>query len=218
MGGFRHVSVLAILLIIAFALISGCDESQKKLEVSNEQREITQTKNIYAEEQYTVQENRIIGEKCIERHYSELNNSRFRLSHSEPDWVGEPIMGESNYLRRVATVFNALDEIKMIYVDKIYLYNGTEIKRSKNPMKFMVDPKSTRTLYVVWNTQYDPLKDVMLDFTNKTEQLGFETSIMRMCYNETENFNVTKTREILIGTEEEVIGYDKFVKVKLERK
>ena len=217
MRGFRHVSILVIVLIIAFALVSGCEDKPRKLEVSNEQREITETKNVYAEEQYTVQEKRIIGEKCIERHYSELNNSRFKLSHSEPEWVSDPVIGETNYLRRIATVFNALDEIKMVYLDKIYLYNGTETKRSKNPMKFMIDPKSTRTLYVVWNTQYDPLKDVMLDFTNKTKQLGFDTSIMRMCYNETETFNVTKTREVLVGTEEEIIGYDKFVKVKLER-
>ena len=218
MGVFRRVGVLAIVFFIACLILTGCSGKPRTLEKSFEQVPITETRDVYADEQYTVQENQVVGEKCIERHYSELNNSRFNISIGEKEWLGEPIVGETNYVRRIVTVFNGLDEIDTIYLDKVYLYDKEETKRSKNPMKFLVDPKSTRKLYVMWNTQYDPLKDITIDLTNNTEQIGITTNIMRMCYNETEAINVTKTRKVVVGQEEEVVGYDNYVKVKLERK
>ena len=85
-------------------------------------------------------------------------------------------------------------------------------------MMFLVDPKSSRTLYVMWDTQYDPLKDVTVVFTNNTEYLGVETTTMRMCINQTEKYNVTKYNKVKTGTTEEVQGYDNVVKVKLKKK
>ncbi|MFH1063787.1 MAG: hypothetical protein V1729_01765 [Candidatus Woesearchaeota archaeon] len=200
-------------------LIAGCGSNSCGPEKVYEKRAITKTVEKYIDEQYVVQENKVIGEKCVEQHYSEMNNSRFSISVEEPEWVSKPLIpGETNYLRRVINIFNSLDEIDAIYLDKIYLYNQTETKRSKTPLMFLVDPKSIRTLYVMWNTQYDPLKDVTVDVTNNTEAIGFETRIMRICYNETEQVNVTKYKRVLDDTEEQITGYDDVVKVKLNRK
>ncbi|MBW2971476.1 hypothetical protein KY359_00425 [Candidatus Woesearchaeota archaeon] len=220
MRGFRRVDILVVVLLTALALAacSGCAE-KKPIVTKLDKRPITQTVEIYAEEPYTVQESRVTGQKCIERHYSEMNDSRFNMSIAEKEWVRQPpVPGETNNLRRIVTIFNARDEVDAVYLDKIYLYDGKETKRSKTPMMFLVDPKSTRTLYVMWDTQYDPLKDVTVDYTNNTEVLGFETTIMRMCYNETEDFNVTKYRKVVTGTTEEVVGYDEVVRVKLPKK
>jgi|GEM_PF-6010893 len=219
MRGFRRVEILVLLLcIVALMTVAGCTKTCPP-EKTYEKREMTKTVEMYAEEPYTTQETKVTGQKCIERHYSEMNDSRFNISIDEKEWLGQPpIPGQTNYVRRVVNVFNGRDEVDAVYLDKIYLYNSTEVKRSKTPMMFLVDPKSTRTLYVMWDTQYDPLKDVTVDFTNNTEYLGFETTIMRMCYNETESYNVTKHRQVVTGTTEEVTGYDNVVKVKLKKK
>lgn len=217
MGVFRHVAVLAILLFLV-ATVCGCS-APRELKRSVEQRPIVEQVNLYADEPYIVQESRVVGQNCIERHYSELNNSRFNISIGEKEWlIQPPIEGQTNYLRRVVTVFNALDEVDTVWLDKIYLYNGTETKRSRHPMKFLVEPRSTRTLYVMWDTQYDPLKDVVVGFTNNTEETGFETTVMRMCINKTETVNVTKYKKVISGTEDKIVGYDNYVKVKLDRK
>ena len=218
MGGFRHVAILASLLLVVIIVLSGCEKGLQ-LEKSYESRPIVETVEIYADEAYIVEENKITGQNCVERHYSEMNDSKFSISLGEKEWLKQPpVLGQTNYFRRVATIYNSLDEIDAIYLDKVYFYNGTETKRSKHPMMFLVEPKSSRKLYVMWDTQYDPLKDVIVDFTNNTEEAGFETRIFRLCYNETETVNVTKTRKVLTGTEEKVVGYDDYVKVKLERK
>jgi hypothetical protein len=218
MRGFRHgwVVVVAALILFLSLVLSGCSSSCTA-EREVDERPIVQTKDTYSDEMYTTTETRVTGENCIERHYSEMNDSRFDLSIGEKEWLGEPIEGETNYLRRVVNVYNARDEIDTVYLDKIYKYNGTEYKRSRTPLKFLVDPESTRTLYLLWDTQYDPLKDLTADFTNNTEQLGFKTRVVRMCYNETEKVNVTKNRKVVSGTVDEVTGYDKVVKVKLKR-
>ncbi|MBW2996877.1 hypothetical protein KY349_00895 [Candidatus Woesearchaeota archaeon] len=198
--------------------MAGCS-APRELKRSVEQRPVVEKVELYADEPYIVQESRVVGQNCVERHYSEINNSRFNVSFGEKEWLMQPpVDGQTNYLRRVVTVFNALNEIDTIYLDKVYLYNGTETKRSRHPMKFLVDPRSTRTLYVMWDTQYDPLKDVVVDFTNNTEETGFETRIMRLCVNETSTVNITKYKKVVTGTEEKVIGYDNYVKVKLDRK
>lgn len=220
MRGFRHEGILAVALLIAtltLQCISGCSTGPRIVQTSQESVPLVETVDVYAEQPYTVQEKRVVGEECIERHYSELNDSRFRISMSDPEWIGEPVPGESNHLRRVVKVHNERDELDAVYLDKVYLYDGEEIKRSENPMMFLVDPKSSITLFFVWHTQYDPLKDVQAAFTNKTEQLGFTTRIMRVCYNQTETVNITKTRKVLVGTEDKVVGHDNYVKVELER-
>jgi hypothetical protein len=218
MRGFRHAWILAIVLLIILILtVTGCSKTCAP-ESTREERPITRTVEIYAEEPYTVQENKVVEEKCIERHYSDMNDSKFSLSIGEKEWIGKPlIVGQTNYLRRIVTVFNGRDEVDAVYLDKIYLYDGEETKRSEHPMMFLVEPKSTRKLFVMWDTQYDPLKDVTIDFTNNTEELGFTTDIMRLCYNQTEQVNVTKYRKVVTGTEEEITGYDSVVKVKLKR-
>ncbi len=221
MGGCRHIgrSAVVLSLLVIILLIAGCGADSCGPTKIYEKRAVTKTIEKYIDEPYVVQENKVVGEKCIEQHYSEMNNSRFSISIEETEWVSRPLIpGETNYVRRVVNIFNALDEIDAIYLDKIFLYNGTETKRSKTPLMFLVDPKSTRTLYVMWNTQYDPLKDVTVDMTNNTKEIGFETRIMRMCYNETEKVNITKYRKVLSDTEEQVLGYDDIVKVKLNRK
>jgi hypothetical protein len=219
MRGFRQVGILAIvLLIILIILISGCSE-KGKLVKTYERRPVTEKIDLYAEEPYTVSETKVIGQDCIERHHSELNDSRFNMSIGDKEWLGQPpVLGESNHLRRIVTIFNGIDEIDAIYLDKIYLYDGVETKRSRTPMMFLVDPLSTRTLYVLWDTQYDPLKDVTVEFTNNTEQLGYRTSIQRLCVNQTEDVDVTKYKKVVTGTTEEVTGYDEVVRVKLPRK
>jgi hypothetical protein len=220
MRGFRRVVCAVVALLLIALILTGCAGTKTcKPEKVYEKKPIMQTFETYAEEPYTEEQTKSVGQKCVERHYSELNESKFSLSVGEPEWLGQPpVLGESNNIRRIVTIFNARDEIDIVYLDKIYLYNGTETKRSKTPMKFMIDPKSSRTLYVLWDTQYDPLKDVTLDFTNNTELLGFETTIMKMCVNETEKVNVTKYRKVVASSSEEIVGYDSTVKVKLPRK
>jgi hypothetical protein len=222
MRGFRQEAILAIAVIIILMLsLSGCTKTCTP-EKAYEKRPITTSVETFSEEPYTVTETKVIGEKCIERNYSEeegeISDSRFNISIGPKEWVGKPtIPGETNYLRRVVKIYNGLDKIDQTYIDKIYLYNGTETFRSKNPMMFMVDPKSTRTLYVMWNTQYDPLKDVTVDFTNNTERTGKTITTMRMCYNETEKVNTTQYKKISTGSVEQVKGYNDVVKVKLKR-
>lgn len=217
MRGFRQVGILVVIALIAL-LVAGCT-GKCAPEKTYEKRPITQTIEMFSEEPYTVQESRVTGQNCIERTYSELNDSRFNISIEEKEWIKQPpIVNETNYLRRIVTIFNGLDEIDAIYLDKIYLYDGKETKRSKTPMMFLVEPKESRTLYVMWDTQYDPLKDVTVGFTNNTEYLGVETTTMRMCINETEKYNTTKYKKVKTGTTEEVQGYDNVVKVKLKKK
>jgi hypothetical protein len=217
MRWFRQVGILVAIALIAL-LLSGCAGNCAP-EKTYEKRPITQRIELFSEEPYVEQETRVTGQKCIERTYSELNDSRFNISIGEKEWLKKPpVVNETNYVRRIATIFNGLDETDAIYLDKIYLYNGTETKRSKTPMMFLVEPKASRTLYVMWDTQYDPLKDVTVGFTNNTGELGFETTTMRMCINETERYNVTKYRKVKTGTTEEVQGYDNVVRVKLKKK
>ncbi|HII72756.1 TPA: hypothetical protein HA265_08425 [Candidatus Woesearchaeota archaeon] len=205
-----------MLLIVLLLVISGCSKTCTPERVV-EQRAITQTVETYVEEPYTIEEKNVVGQNCIERHYSEMNDSEFSISLGEKEWVEKDTeLGESNHLRRIVTIFNGLDEIDAIYLDKIYLYNGTETKRSKHPLMFLVEPKSTRKLYVLWDTQYDPYKDVIVDFTNNTEEIGFTTTVTKICYNETETVNVTKYRKMPAGTTEEITGYDEVVRVKLK--
>jgi hypothetical protein len=204
-------------MLILFLLVTGCS-NRCAPEKTYEKRPVTNTVELYADEPYTVTETKVVGEKCIERHYSEMNDSRFNLSIGEVEWlIQPPVPGETNYIRRTVVVFNGRDEVDAVYLDKIHLYNGTETLRSKFPMMFLVEPKSSRTLYFMRNTQYDPLKDVTADFTNNTEQLGFEKKVARLCYNQTEKVNTTKTRKVLTGTRDEVAGHEDVVKVKLKR-
>ncbi len=78
MRGFRHVMVLVgVLFIILILILTGCSQSGVRLKTTVDKRPITRTIELYAEEPYTVQENRIVAENCIERHYSEMNDSRF---------------------------------------------------------------------------------------------------------------------------------------------
>lgn len=218
MRGFRQVGILAIAaMLVLIIVLTGCEKTGMSVSTV-ERRPIVDTVELYGEEPYTVTETLVVGEKCVERHTSELNDSRFNLSIDDAEWIGEKIPGETNYLRRKVHIYNGLDEIDTVWLDKIYLYDGTETKRSRTPMKFLVDPKSVRTLYVMWNTQYDPLKDVTVDFTNNTEYAGYETHVFRLCVNETEKVNTTEYRKIVTGTAEEVVGYDEVVRVKLPRK
>jgi hypothetical protein len=167
-------------------------------------------------ESYVESASKISGKRCIETTYSELNDSRFRLSIGNATWLGKnPRYGQTNYLRRVVEVFNARDEVDTIYLDKIYLYNKTETKRSRHALMYVLNPKSTRTLYVMWDTQYDPLKDVTVAFSNKTEELGFDVQIAQTCVDDIEIYNVTKTREVRVGEREEITGYKEVVKVRL---
>jgi hypothetical protein len=217
MRGFRQVGILVALVLIIL-IVAGCSNKCAPTK-TYEKRPVTNTVELFSEEPYTVQETRVTGQKCIERDYSEMNNSRFNISIEEKEWLRQPpVMNETNNLRRIVTIFNGLDEIDAVYLDKVYLYDGNETKRSKTPMMFLVDPKSSRTLYVMWDTQYDPLKDVTVEFTNNTAYLGFETTTMRMCINETEKYNTTEYRKIKTGTTEEVQGYNNVVKVKLNKK
>ncbi len=215
MRGFRHASILAAVMLI-FLLLYGCTDNCAPEKYVDE-RVVTQTTDLYADEPYTVTEIRVVGQKCIERHYSDMNDSRFNLSIGPREWIGDAVKGASGKVRRVVTVFNALDEIDAVYLDKVYKYNGTETKRSRTPMMFLVDPKSTRKLFFLWDTQYDPLKDITAEFTNNTEQIGFKTQVVKMCINQTEKYNVTKYRKVVSGTQEKIIGTDKVVKVKLKR-
>lgn len=219
MRGFRYssisVSLAAVVLFLIFVLISGCAGEKGSPVKTVEHREITETTDIYQDEPYTVQETRVVGENCIERHYSELNDSRFNISIGDPEWLGDKIFGETDYVRRIVQIYNARDEVDTIYLDKIYLYDGLETKRAKHPMMFLIDPKSTRTLYVMWDTQYDPKKDVSIDISNNTAELGFETHVMRICYDETETVNVTKYRKVKTGEQEQVVEYQEYTRVKL---
>lgn len=222
MGVRQYSALTGVALIIAFILlvvVSGCSSGitgSAVRDVVVEKRPIVNTIETYSDEPYTVQETRVVGEKCIERHYSELNDSKFTITNEDPEWLEQPATwGKTNYLRREVKVHNGLDEIDAIYLDKVYYFKGEETKRSRRAMMFLVEPKSTRTLYAMWDTQYHPDKDVRLEFTNKTEQLGFETTIMKMCYNETEKVNVTKYRKVLTGQVEEVQGYEEVKRVML---
>ena len=221
--GVRHTGFLyiaAAFMIIGILLIStGCGKitGNSVRTVSVEKRPIVNTVEQYEEQPYTEQETRIVGETCIERHYSEMNDSQFTIVHEDKEWVEQPAAwGQSNHLRRVVLIHNARDELDAVYVDKVYYFKGNETKRSRHPMMFMVDPKSTRKLYVMWDTQYHPDKDVKLEFTNHTDELGFDVDIMRMCYNETETVNVTKYKKVLTGIVEEVGGYEDVTRVVLE--
>jgi hypothetical protein len=222
MRGFRQEAILAIvLLLLIFLALAGCTKTCPPVKTI-EKRPITERVETFSEEPYVETEIKVIGKKCIEKNYSqekgEISDARFNISIGEKEWISKPpVLGETNYLRRIVKIYNDLDKIDTTYLDKIYLYNGTETSRSKNPMMFMVDPKSTRTLYVVWNTQYDPMKDVTVDFTNKTEVTGQTVTTMRMCYNETEKVNTTKYKKISNGMQEEIKGYDSVVKVKIPR-
>ncbi len=197
--------------------LAGCEKTGMHVKTL-EKRPITETVEMYSEEPYTTTETRVVGEKCIERHYSDMNDSKFNLSIGEKEWLTQPpVPGQTNYVRRVVNIHNGREEVDAIYLDKIYLYDGEETRRSKHPMMFLVEPQSTRTLYVMWDTQYDPLKDVTVDFTNNTEETGYETKVFRLCINQTEKVNVTKYRKVVSGTTEEVTGYEEVLRVELPR-
>jgi len=218
MRGLNLTEITVVLLAIAITLIlAGCSNSCDP-EKSYEQRQLVKTVEMYEDQPSVTQERIVVGKKCISRDYSEMNNSRFSLSIGPKEWIDKNlILGQTNYVRRVVKVYNALDEIDTIYLDKIFLYGGKEIKRSKEPMMFLVDPKATRELYVVWNTQYDPKRDVTVDFTNSTKDLGYTTTTAELCYNETKLVNKTEYKKVFTGTKQEVTGYDSYVKVKLKR-
>ncbi|MFC1741180.1 hypothetical protein ACFL3V_01445 [Nanoarchaeota archaeon] len=218
MRGFRHVSSGLVVLALALVLLilSGCGSNSCAPDKSYETREITQTVDVYADESYTVQEERLVGEKCTERNYTVVNSrhNEFNMSLGEQEWVSKPLIkGQTNYLRRIVTIWNPHDTLKSVYVDKVYWYNGSVTKRSRNPMMLLVDPKTSRETIVFWDTQYDPLLDVTLEFANTTREIKTE----RTCVNETEIVDLTKSRKVHSGTQDEVTGYDNIVKVKLKR-
>jgi hypothetical protein len=205
--------------MILLTVLSGCSAPTGNAVKTVRQIPVTNTVELYSDEAYTVTESKVVGRNCIERVWSEVNDSRFNISIGEKEWLGQPpVVGETNYVRRVVQIYNGKNEIDTIWLDKIYLYDGKETRRSKNPMMFLIDPKSTRTLYVMWDTQYDPLKDITIDFTNQTEELGFETRTSRVCYDEKQDFNTTKYRKVKTGEKEEVVEYNEVVRVTLPKK
>jgi hypothetical protein len=220
--GVRQYSILAVLAILSILLVlSGCGGVTGNCvkEIVVDERPIINTIELYADEPYTVQETRVVGEKCIEKHYSEMNDSQFTITHGDKEWVEEPATwGETNHLRRIAKIYNGRDEIDAVYVDKVYFFKGEETKRSRHAMMFLIEPKTTRELYVMWDTQYHPDKDIKLEFTNHTDELGFETTVMKMCYNETEKVNVTEYRKVKTGETEQVEGYETVKRVVLDCK
>ncbi len=219
MGVNRQVGkIVLVLTIVSLLILTGCGTDNCDPDKSYEQIPQIKTVELYEDQPYTTQEYEVVGKKCLSRDYSELNNSRFSVSLGPPEWLTQPpVVGQTNYLRRVVKVYNAINEIDTIYLDKIYLYDGEETKRSRHALKFLVEPKSVRTLYVMWDTQYDPLKDVVVDFSNNTAELGFETSTMQLCINETKAINVTKYNKVKTGEKVETEGYRDLIRVKLKR-
>jgi hypothetical protein len=215
--GVRHVLLIALVLLLLASLTACSGSCPPTSSKSYETRDITEKVDIYADEPYITQETRTIGKKCIERNFTELDDSRFNISISPAEWLDPPVPGLTNNIRRTIIIFNPRDVVDAIYLDKVYLYGGVETKRSKTPLMFLVDPKASRTLYVMWDTQYDPLKDVTVALTNNTEYLGLQTTTLSFCYNETEKFNITKHEKVFKGSREELKGQEKIVKVKLNR-
>lgn len=215
--GVRPVLLIALVLLILTSLTACSNSCPPTSSKSYETRALTETVDIYADEPYIVQEIRTTGKKCIERNFTELDDSRFNISISPAEWLDLPIPGLTNHIRRTITIFNPRGMVDAIYLDKVYLYGGVETKRSKTPLMFLVDPKASRTLYVMWDTQYDTLKDITVALTNNTEYLGLPTTTLSFCYNETEKFNVTKYKKVFKESREELKGQEKIVKVKLNR-
>lgn len=212
----KELFVFLTVLLAVVILIAGCAPQNLIKDIEVRRIPLIDTATIFEDQPYTETETKITGQKCIEKEYTPqiTDATEFLLSHDAKEWVTEPgVLGETNQLRRVAHIYNGLNVIKTVYVDKVYFYNGTETKRSTNPMKFLIDPKQTRDLFVMWDTQYDPLKDVKLDLTNTTSKV--ETNIIRICYNETEKVDVTKYKKINAGESETIVGYSEIERVNL---
>jgi hypothetical protein len=148
----RYSIIAASFLILITLLMAGCATYDPIKDIEIRRNPLIETFSITEQQPYTESEIRVVGEECIEREYEPTitDETKFMLSHDPKEWVTEPgVLGETNQVRRVANVYNGLDTVRMVYVNKVYYYNNTIFKVSENPLHFLVEPKTTRNLFVL---------------------------------------------------------------------
>ncbi len=224
----RLFLVFIALLIVSLTL-TGCGKCTINKEKSTVLKEIKQVAPRIETQAYTVTEKRTEKKCHTETINPEKNEEieipwgKFLIKLGPKEWLDTPLVeGKTNWIRREMTVYNGYDELKMVYLDKIDYYNGTEVKRSKNPMKLLVEPHSSRIVPLMKDTQYDPLVDIGADFTNNTEKTGMPKNTLlpttkEVCEDVVKEEQVEKYRNISKGTKEVVMGYTEMLRVKLTK-
>jgi outer membrane murein-binding lipoprotein Lpp len=254
--GVRHTlfvgSMLLATAIIIFSssLLSGCATCKINKEISTELKELTTTAPRYAQQSYSYQEKQIkkecytpeekkrqIGEEQDIGAEKDIESGKFLLHLGPVEWVDKPpIEGQTNWIRRQMTIYNDYDDLKVVWLDKIDYYDGVEKKRSKNPMKILVEGKSSRQVPLMKNVQYDPKINIGADFANKTKteqkKEGMEEFLKNIkaaksakatkknneiCEEKEVLVDKTGYKNISVGTKEVIRGYKEILKVKLRK-
>ena len=135
----------------------------------------------------------------------------FLVDYGKKEWLfNTTTIGMSNTIRREIKIFNKLSTISRVKIDKIYLIKGKEYERSTNPMYFNIDPASSRKLYVIWNTVYNPNSDVTIEILNQ------QSKIITNCTNTTTYSNKVGTRKVPTSTKT-ITGYSTVFKTRKEK-
>ncbi|HII71433.1 TPA: hypothetical protein HA265_01625 [Candidatus Woesearchaeota archaeon] len=223
--------VLAVFLLL---YLSGCSNCGIQKDKSFDYREIKKTAPWYSQESYSYQEKQVEKEcRTVEPESKEEETSdekeviygKYKLKLGPVEWVDQPpVLGKTNWIRRKMTVYNGYDELKMIYLDKLEYYDGKLLRSSKNPMKVMVDPMSSREVPLMKDLQYDPRRDIGADFSNRTLENLPEPLVVveeegpkEICEEKTVMVDKTGYRNISKGTRDVVQGYREILKVRLSK-
>ncbi|MFQ5474382.1 MAG: hypothetical protein ACE5DM_00970, partial [Candidatus Nanoarchaeia archaeon] len=94
---------------------------------------------------------------------------KYDVSYDDPFWLDDPVIGEPNTLKRTAYIHNYENTRGNFGFDMIYLVDGEIIERTLNPSMSWVEKDGVRRLFLLWNTEYDPKKDVRIDVIDVPE-------------------------------------------------
>jgi len=216
MKGVRLTVFLVLLALLVF--LAGCSCNIQKSQ-STVLKEIVRNAPRTVQQSYTVEEP-VVKKTCksiTESTEKELRWNDFRILLSDVEWVDKPVvLGQTNWIRRQMSIYNDQDVLRMVYLDKIDYYDGKEVKRSKNPMKLLVNPKSSRTVPLMKNVQYDPKISIGAEFTNNTAEAP-DIITSEICNETTDYVSITKYRNVSKGVKPVLMGYKEYTKINLTK-
>ncbi len=243
MRGFRQVAFvigMVFMALVVLMYLTGCSNCEIDKDMSTELREMTAMAPRYSQQSYNYQEIEVVKEcytpeveeKKLNDDLSkelEIKHDNFLLKLGPVEWVDQPLVeGQTNWIRRQMTVYNGYDDLKVVWLDKIDYYDGEIVSVSKNPMKVLVDGKSSRQVPLMKNKQYDPKINIGADFANRTKMTGETDDFLKninaamekskeVCTEKEVVVDKVGYRNVTVGTKEVVKGYKEILKVKLSK-
>jgi len=187
--------------IASTLLVAGCGEKDcvDKQVKYYEQVPVTRTNEIVQEEEYTYEQPSV--ELVCSRDFS------YDVVYDDKFWLDDPVEDVPNQVKRTVYIQNHEDKIGMFSFDILYLQDGQVVERTLNPSETLVAAKGERRLFLAWNTEYSPGKDVKIDVIDAPQIKGED------CEKIVKYTNMTGVRNKTVSSEESV-SYENVIKTK----